>query len=147
MNTKDVAASFQLISTSIRKLNISNSFYEYSEHKDGERTVDLAYDIVDQRYVEEKNKRMGLLDLHISLLCKVVEEGFTIEMVLRGVFQAEPEISEETFTHMLRLNGCAALYSIARASVSSISTQLFSIGNIVLPMVNFVRFHELDTGE
>lgn len=144
MNIKNVESSFQLLSTSIRNLSTKNSFYNYDERKPGEKTIDLAYDIVDQQYVEEYQKRMGLLDLIITIACKVGEESFSLTMTIRGVFQADPETDESLFSKMLSINGCAALYSIARAAISSISTQLFSVGNIVLPMVNFVRFHELD---
>ena len=146
MNTKNVEASFQLLSTSITNLSANNSFYSYDERKPGEKTIDVAYDIVDQRFLEDRQKRMGILDLRVILESKVGEDLISLAMTIRGVFQAEQVIDENTFYNMLRINGCAALYSIARAAISSISTQLFSVGNIVLPMVNFVRFHEIDKG-
>ena len=40
----------------------------------------------------------------------------------------------------MELNGCATLYSIARSFLMSTTSQVFSNGAVILPMINFFDF-------
>lgn len=84
------------------------------------------------------------MDLKLDIKAKVQSGKFSINAVFRGCFDAPEELPEDQFAEMLKLNGCAALYSIARGAISVFSTQMFSNGNIVLPLVNFIRFREIE---
>lgn len=144
MNIKNVESQFQLLSSMVVHLNFNNSFLMYDERKPGKKEIDVAYKICHTDIIEEKNNRVGVLDLVVSVSSEIDEQKYALKAVIRGFFEAPSEMPEDTFTRMLKINGCTALYSIARGIISSISSQTFSIGNIVLPMVNFIRFHELE---
>ena len=89
----------------------------------------------------------AILDLKVCLKAKFKDGSFSVTSIIRGAFQGAPALSENAFNDMLTINGCAALYSIIRGTISIISTQLFSNGNIVLPLVNFVQFREFEKQE
>lgn len=144
MDIQDIKSQFQLLSFMVVKLEFNNTFLIYDERKPGKKQIDVAYKICHTDVIEEKNKRIGALDLIINVSSKIDEQEYTLKAIIRGFFDAPDEMSEDTFTQMLRINGCTALYSIGRGIISSISSQTFSFGNVVLPMVNFVRFHELE---
>ncbi len=149
MNTKKVEADFQLLATSIVSLDIKNTFLSYDERTPGKKEIDVGYYVRDMKSDEKLDKRLGALDLKIVVTSEMENQRFSVELIYRGFFSAPNHMEEQLFEKMLRLNGCASLYSMARAAVCSISSQMFSVGNIVLPLVNFVRFHEIEseTGE
>lgn len=143
MDVKEIQSSFQLIGTSIAELHILNSLAVYSENMDGKKNLDVSYQVREIVEEPENGRRLGILDLSIKLNAFVEEKPFSIEMTMEGAFTIAAETEKETFKKMMEINGCAAMYSIARAAISSISAQMFACGNIILPMVNFVRFHEV----
>lgn len=147
MDAKKIKAPIQLVGTSIVDLHINNGFVAYNEMTSGEKSIDVAYAVRDIRLSQDQTKKNGLLDLIISLSATIDGRTFELRMVIRGFFEIPAENEDADFKKMLEINGCAALYSMARASVSSISTQLFTVGNIVLPLVNFIRFYELQAIE
>lgn len=146
MDIKQFQSSFQLLSESVTDLRVSNSFSDYDERRSAEKHIDVSYCIV-QVKKSQKTGFSGTLDLKLAISSEADGNSFSLSMTLRGVFAAPLKLGEEEFRRMMRINGCAALYGIARASVGCISTQFFTVGNIVLPLANFIRFRELDAGE
>lgn len=144
MNIKNVESQFQLLSSMIVHLDVNNNFLIYDERKPGKKEIDVAYKICHTNIIESKNNRVGILDLIVSASSEIDEQKYALKVVIRGFFEAPSEMEEDTFISMLKINGCTALYSIARGTISCISAQTFSIGTIVLPMVNFIKFHELE---
>jgi len=144
MNTKKVEAAFQLLTAAVTSIDIKNTFFGYDERNPGKKEIDVGFIIRDVGYDEEKELRLGILDLKVVVTSEVDDNNISLDMEYRGVFSAPLDMEEDAFKKMLGINGCAALYSMARATISSISSQVFSIGNIVLPMVNFIRFHEIE---
>ena len=145
MNTKNVEASFQLVSTFVSELSVKNSFFSYDERIPGDKKIDVAYSIP-REPITKDGKIVGTLSLQIRVMSKIEEDLLHLELVLNGCFTDEGS-DAEAFKNLLRLNGCVALYSIARATVNSVSSQLFSVGNIVLPMVNFIKFRQMEEDE
>lgn len=144
MNTNEIESQFQLLNTSILSLEVVNTFFEYDEKISGNKTIDVGYNIVRTDNIEEKNAKMGILDLHITLSCEIEDKTFSIYLISRGIFKDALETADDQFEKMLKINGCASLYTMARATINVISTQMFSYGNIVLPLVNFVKFHQME---
>lgn len=142
MDTKKVEAPFQLSSTFVSEFSVNNNFLSYDERIPGDKKIDVSYSIP-QEPITKDNMVAGILSLQILVHSKIDENSLQLKLVLNGCF-TEGGTDPEEFKNHLRLNGCVALYSIARATVSSISSQLFSVGNIVLPMVNFIKFRELE---
>ena len=145
MEIGNIKSSFQLISTSVLSLQVKNNLIEYNERDDGERAIDVAFEIHDVSETDSVEQHIGILDLHVTIKCGFEDEQYlSIILIQRGIFTASQDMDAATFKKMLRVNGCASLYSIARATISSISSQLFSSGCVIIPMVNFIRFHELN---
>ena len=71
------------------------------------------------------------------------EKKMKLGMELHGCFQSNEvaETWEKEFRELLQINGTAALYSVARGLVMSITGQSYTGENIVLPMVNVFRLH------
>ena len=147
MDIDNIKAPVQLVGTSIVELLIRNSVVAYNEMMQGEKSIDISYFVRDIKPSEENNSKTGILDLIIALSAKIDEQSFDLKMTMRGFFVIDAGCDDVTFKKILAINGCAALYSMARASISCISTQMFANGNVVLPLVNFIRFHELQEQE
>ena len=143
MNINKVSADLQLLNTRITKLTVRNSLAEFNETHPGKKTIDVTYNIVESGTMPDGVHR-AILDLKVCLKAKFKDGSFSVTSIIRGAFQGAPALSENAFNDMLTINGCAALYSIIRGTISIISTQLFSNGNIVLPLVNFVQFREFE---
>lgn len=144
MDVKKVESQFQLLSSLIVSLNVNNTFLIYDERKPGDKKIDVSYEIKHTESLCEQNRQYGVLDLIIELSSAIEDDQYNLSAVIRGFFNAPLEMSQENFIEMLKINGCAALYSVARGIIGCISSQTFSMGNIVMPMVNFVQFHELE---
>ena len=142
MDITKIQADLRLLNTRITKMNVKNSLAEFNETTPGKKTIDVSYDIVDQDIVND-NVCRAVLDLSVNLKAKYKQGSFNIHATIRGAFESTPNMDVDTFRNMLQINGCAALYSIIRGTISIVSTQLFSNGNIVLPLVNFVNFKNL----
>ena len=61
----------------------------------------------------------------------------SVKIYIQGCFTDSADISESSFREMLGLNGCAALYSIARAQIINLTSQAMNGGQLILPMINF----------
>lgn len=144
MNIEKVSSQFQLLSTTVVELQATNSFLFYDERKSGKKEIDVSYSIKQVSSIEDENNRIGVLDLIITISSEIEDRKYNFKMVIRGFFEAPLDMDENTFGNMLRVNGCAALYSTARGIICGISSQMFAVGNVVLPMVNFIHFHEIE---
>ena len=142
MDSNEIKAVFQLQRTTLMNLNVSNSLLEYNERDKGERSIDVAYKVIDIFDHKTDNIKVGVLDLIIKIRITIEGHSSSIDLTTRGLFTIDKETSNDSFTEMLKINGAASLYSMSRATVSILSTQMYSIGNIVLPMLDFVKFHE-----
>ena len=138
----ETESSFQLLRSYVTKLNIDNSFIEYDYKKAGDRLIDVSYVLTNLDDIAELERKAGAVDLEVKINCTVESRSVNIHLIIRGIFLTDLSMSAETFENMMKINGCTALYSVARGIISSTSAQLFSAGNIVLPMVNFIKFHE-----
>ena len=149
MNTKEakVESPFQLIRTFVSSLSIQNTCLETSLNTNGERKIDVSYEIL-HKSITDDNNHLALLAMTIKIETKTDDGLFDLDMTIQGVFTASAkDTPEKVFIKMLRVNGCSALYSVARGVICSISSQLFTGGNVIIPLVNFVRFREIESKE
>ena len=68
-----------------------------------------------------------------------------MKLVLNGCFKDVKGINKEDFIKLLSINGGAALYSVARSIIISISAQSVVSGSIILPMINVFKLNEKNT--
>lgn len=82
----------------------------------------------------------------LRLLHQAKNEHLALSLELEGLFGAT-EMEQEAFEEMLASNGIATLYSIARAIVSSLSSQVCVGNHIILPMISLYKMLEHDQRE
>lgn len=140
MDTKELAAPFQFIGNRILNLTIKNDFVVFNDKSLDSRNLDVDYDINDIR--EQNEERFGIITLSINSELKQDERTFILHLDIEGCFITPIETDENVFKSMLSINGCTALYSVARATIISISSQVFNSGKVVLPMLNIVALNE-----
>ena len=124
------------------------STYEPSERffkgwDDTKKYLDVSYNIKECSYDEKAKEYIGILALYIEMQVENEEKKMKLGMELHGCFQSNEvaETWEKEFRELLQINGTAALYSVARGLVMSITGQSYTGENIVLPMVNVFRLH------
>lgn len=142
MNVEKIKSGFQLLATSILKLDFKNNFVIMNDSIKVERTLDTSYDINDITHDEEENLLMGTITLNVLALIKSEEAEMNINMNLQGCFISEKTDDIEAFKKMLGINGCATLYSIARSIILSITSQACAGAHVLLPMINIFELNE-----
>lgn len=141
MNIKEIASDFTFIGNRISELKLKNDFIYIEDHSALSKEFDVTYDI-ECINVDESNI-WGTINLYVSCLVKEETENsndtsseLSIKLALNGCFSDNNDVSEEVFKKMLSVNGCAALYSIARSIITSIASQTALNVSIILPMIN-----------
>ena len=150
MKVENIKSSFQMICATIVNLELDNSIICHDDIMEEEEEVDVSYEIINIFEHEVEDVKVGVMDLVLEITSTDNSEeksGFRMALVYRGAFSVSKNMSDDDFSHMLSVNGCASLYSMARAAVNVISTQMFARGNIVLPMVNFIEFNKIVSKE
>ncbi len=141
MNTNKYEPIFQMVANSISKLNLTNSIINLDDVQDLKREFSV---VINNLSIEDHDEyKSAGLDVNIKVTISEKTDDpkvFEIDMVSSGIFQADCNLSDDEFTEKLRINGVAALYSIARGAVTNISAQSLVSGKVVLPLVNFVEF-------
>lgn len=131
-------SSFIIIGSRITHLDFDSSIFIFDD-KDFDKTV--GYQIETKNVGTTDNARYGevVLNIEVHLDGKEAaqDHNAVIHLTIEGGFQAPEEMNEEDFISMLQINGSAALYSIARSYLVSVTSQSFVQGNILLPLVNF----------
>lgn len=142
MNTKQFQPTFQMVANTISEINISNTLINLDDSSDLERTFSL--DLKNLEIEEHDTYKSAGLDVQITVLieekAKETNKKFSLDMVVQGVFVDDKNVSNNDFENKLKLNGVAALFSIARGCITNISAQCLAEGKIVLPLVNFMDF-------
>ncbi|MEG1470311.1 MAG: hypothetical protein RSC31_06670 [Anaerovoracaceae bacterium] len=57
-------------------------------------------------------------------------------MEIEGCFELESSNDENLLKEMLQINGSAALYSVARGIISSVTSHMCTNGTVLIPMLN-----------
>lgn len=140
MDIKDCESSFQMIGNRVCKLILKNDFVSISNLRDADYNIDADYEI---KQIENKNNECtGILLLMVKTGVKDKEKHkLTVELQIEGCFTAIG-MDKENFTDMLSVNGCTALYSIARAIIVSVSSQSMCGGQLIIPLINVFKLHE-----
>ena len=70
------------------------------------------------------------------------DRNFKLELSLEGAFLSEKNTEEEDFKQLVIINGAAALISIARGKIESITSNIFDSGKVVIPFVNVIDYYK-----
>lgn len=147
MDVNNIIASMQLIGTSVRHLKLDNILVSANRKDKLDKKLDVTYDINELYASEDKN--IGSLILHINLnIEEEKKECVALKLDIEGgfIFKFNEDVDEENrkrqMEMMLSHNGCATLYSIARAFIISLTGQMCNEGTIILPMINVYKLNE-----
>lgn len=142
MKTKKYEPVFQMIANSILDLSLKNSMISLDDTQD----LDREFSVVIKDLSVEDHEEYKSAGLNVEVNVRISEKGkedpkaFELSVLMGGVFQADISTNDEELTEKLKVNGVAALYSIARGTVTNISSQALVSGKVILPLVNFVEF-------
>lgn len=143
MDVNEIKADLQLLGSNIQNLNIENSFVliDFND-KDLKREIDVSYEISDPYLTEEEDESSIAANILLSIKLHIYnnEDSAKIGLNLEGCFVLNGDKDKDLLLKMLPVNGCAALYSIARGIVSSITSHMCFNGTILMPMINTYEF-------
>ncbi|MDF2952298.1 MAG: hypothetical protein K0S18_1881 [Anaerocolumna sp.] len=147
MKINDALANIQPLGISIRKMDFTNNFVVFKDDDGVTKQLDVRYNIDEMTCEDEENALMGTLSLFVDITIKNdKEEQMDIHLHLQGGFISNKveckEVNIENFKNMLEVNGCAALYSIARSIIISLTSQACVGDTIILPMINIFKMKE-----
>lgn len=144
MDTKKQESPFQFMGSRVLELHINNSYVTFDPSSDDCKSVDITHQISD--IIEHEKMLLGSvqLEVNVSISNSIDKENLSskeliLNMKIEGGFSATEEISKDEFEKMLHINGVAALYSIARGLIISITSQTLTSGQVVLPLLNFTQ--------
>lgn len=144
METKDFEPAFQMIANTIAKIEVTNTINNISSTQDLHRSFSI--NIKDLCIEEHEEYKSAGLDVEIITLIQEKNtdnpKKLEIKMIITGIFTDLVDVSNSDFEAKLKLNGVAALYSIARGCITNISSQALAEGKVVLPLVNFIEAKE-----
>ena len=133
-----IIAKFQMLGSRIVSLNVRNNSLSSSVIGLGKKNLELSHEIISCENHEDIF--LGIIHLNVGVKIKQDKLQYTLKLVLEGGFSAPQEMGEAMFRKMLSLNGIASLYGIARAHICSISSQSFTDGSLVLPMIDVTQY-------
>lgn len=141
MNIQNAIADLQLVGTSVRKINLENTFTFYSDTDAVQKRFDLNYHVGNISKEEDCFWGCVILNLVINISDNEEKEdtkpkSLSFEIEIEGCFTYGGD-DEPDFREMLEINGTASVYSIARSMVTTITSQTFNGDKVVLPMLNF----------
>lgn len=128
-------SEFQFLGSSVKELEIKNDFVVFPENS--KKSFDVVYQRCDITRTD-KNK-LGSIRLDIKVMLEENRQICDLHLLIEGCFRVSLDMADDEFEALLKINGCAALYSVARAYIISISSNTFMKGAIILPMMNFVE--------
>ena len=141
MKLNQIAANIDIVASFVHTINVNCKMPKITESNRREFSLDIkcAPPINDD---EGKIGRL-LMQIIISVFQENTElEPDTFEFVIEGVFSSHENISDDEFMDLLNINGGAALYSIARAKIETVSGLTYADGKILLPMVNIIQYFQ-----
>ena len=143
MNTEKAKANLQMVGSRIVSLNIKNMFvFMANTDENINRKIDVSYTVDDPfAHPAGQGEYMCTVRLNIAVEIEYENKKATITLVTEGAFVSE-ENNKDTLKEMSSINGAAALYSIARGIIASITSQMCEGGGVLIPMLNIYEMNK-----
>lgn len=145
MNINSVTSDLNYLSTQVTDLQIENNIWHLKDEY--QRTLGMNIELVD--ILSEEDSHYAELVLAIEIEVKGDEDkSASIKMEITGRFSRRINVEidaaqdERSFIRMVMINGGAALYSVARGKLESITAAVFSSGKITIPFVNIIEYYQ-----
>lgn len=140
MNIQNAIADLQLVGTSVRKINLENTFTVFCDTETVQKRFDLNCHV--GNISKEDDGFWGCVILNLVINIKddenedTEEKTLSFEIEIEGCFTYDGD-DESDFREMLEVNGTASVYSIVRSMVMTVTSQTFNGDKVILPMLNF----------
>lgn len=146
MDINTIKAKLQMVGNRILELNIENDFVYLDLNSENiQRKINITHKISEPYFLEENVLARNLImDIGLTISDIIEEENLklSVDLKLEGCFCIEKGGLDEELEELISVSGTAALYSIARGIISSITSQTCTNGTVLLPMVNMIALKE-----
>lgn len=139
MELNRIATGIKLVGTTIKEISVENNIVNVQ--KEAKRSFGLNINEPSFENIDEGLFSQMAIDFEIEIE-QAEDRNFKLELSLEGAFLSEKNTEEEDFKQLVIINGAAALISIARGKIESITSNIFDSGKVVIPFVNVIDYYK-----
>ena len=139
MELNRIATGIKLVGTTIKEISGENNIVNVQ--KEAKRRFGLNINEPSFENIDEGLFSQMAIDFEVEIE-QAEDRNFKLELSLEGAFLSEKNTEEEDFKQLVIINGAAALISIARGKIESITSNIFDSGKVVIPFVNVIDYYK-----
>lgn len=139
MELNRIATGIKLVGTTIKEISVENNIVNVQ--KEAKRSFGLNINEPSFENIDEGLFSQMAIDFEVEVE-QAEDRNFKLELSLEGAFLSEKNTEEEDFKQLVIINGAAALISIARGKIESITSNIFDSGKVVIPFVNVIDYYK-----
>ena len=139
MELNRIATGIKLVGTTIKEISVENNIVNVQ--KEAKRSFGLNINEPSFENIDEGLFSQMAIDFEVEIE-QAEDRNFKLELSLEGAFLSEKNTEEEDFKQLVIINGAAALISIARGKIESITSNIFGSGKVVIPFVNVIDYYK-----
>ena len=139
MELNRIATGIKLVGTTIKEISVENNIVNVQ--KEAKRSVGLNINEPSFENIDEGLFSQMAIDFEVEIE-QAEDRNFKLELSLEGAFLSEKNTEEEDFKQLVIINGAAALISIARGKIESITSNIFDSGKVVIPFINVIDYYK-----
>ena len=139
MELNRIATGIKLVGTTIKEISVENNIVNVQE--EAKRSFGLNINEPSFENIDEGLFSQMAIDFEVEIE-QTEDRNFKLELSLEGAFLSEKNTEEEDFKQLVIINGAAALISIARGKIESITSNIFDSGKVVIPFVNVIDYYK-----
>ena len=139
MELNRIATGIKLVGTTIKEISVENNIVNVQ--KEAKRSFGLNINEPSFENIDEGLFSQMARDFEEEIE-QTEDRNFKLELSLEGAFLSEKNTEEEDFKQLVIINGAAALISIARGKIESITSNIFDSGKVVIPFVNVIDYYK-----
>lgn len=139
MELNRIATGIKLVGTTIKEISVENNIVNVQ--KEPKRSFGLNINEPSFENIDEGLFSQMAIDFEVEIE-QAEDRNFKLELSLEGAFLSEKNTEEEDFKQLVIINGAAALISIARGKIESITSNIFDSGKVVIPFVNVIDYYK-----
>ena len=139
MELNRIATGIKLVGTTIKEISVENNIVNVQ--KEAKWSFGLNINEPSFENIDEGLFSQMAIDFEVEIE-QAEDRNFKLELSLEGAFLSEKNTEEEDFKQLVIINGAAALISIARGKIESITSNIFDSGKVVIPFVNVIDYYK-----
>ena len=139
MELNRISTGIKLVGTTIKAISVENNIVNVQ--KEAKRSFGLNINEPSFENIDEGLFSQMAIDFEVEIE-QTEDRNFKLELSLEGAFLSEKNTEEEDFKQLVIINGAAALISIARGKIESITSNIFDSGKVVIPFVNVIDYYK-----